>query len=1011
MKLTSRLLGLLNRVFDIDPERFLALRLNYSGTSMTWAISDGVLTTTVSDGPGAALSVDLSQYTIRSLVDYLSAQPGYSVAFLTGQNSGLSALVLMDGSGDQGASNGDHLYGYSSLLWAIMEPAASELTDAQAQVLEAPKQMSVATAEDIWLDEIGSYFGVLRNSGEVDTAYGPRIVAEVVRPKCNNVAIEKAISYYTGQATTVRDVTVYGAAFPKYNSAITRNSAYNYQPSAVPQYGLFDVEYGYDLLGDQSPTAFAATITSIINRIRAAGTHMRSLLLKASTISDDFTAPTDGGNLALTVNPALTDSFTAPTDPTLAVATTLSSFSDTADPGSEGEFNAFRFSTLYNSVRTRNSKASYRSGELETSPALAKDWDFMTGVLPGDVTFSRASTATYFDRNGVLQVAAADTPRFDFDPATGKPLGLLIEEARTNNMLYSEEHTASSWTKSLTTVEPSTAVAPDGSFMQFLRDNTTNDLHSIYQSRTVSVSTAYVYSVHLKQGSRRYAFLNIGTSRNSCAVAAFDLQTGTVLRTYDNGSTWAVISAGVINAGNGIWRVWIAAMSPSSGTSANPALWIVDDSVVANAIPTYAGTGTGIYLWGDQFEQGTFPTSYIPVKATFTSRASSATYFDSNGVLQTVANDVARSAAYLPDANGVMRPAGLLVEGAATNMCQQSGSPNLWLPVSAVISAENDNWSGMTPVRVASSGADWHRLRAPMNGSTSALSGQVAGTLFYVAGTSGRLLVNCRNVATAAESRISGVIGALAVSQTAAGALTLLDDRRIRGNIRMLRFAFTPINNTDMFEISFGPNSAGVGDDVVLYGCQLEYGSVPSSFIFTAGANVTRAADVTSSAAATRQSDVASATLGAYFNATEGTLLGEADVITIPAVAATAFSFVNGTSISERVLALQFLPNLMRGGGLGSSGVDTAIFNANGAGAPVVGVPARGAIAFAQDNANGAVNGVLSTADTATPMPAVTAVYFGRLGASAQILNGHVRRLTYWSSRFPDGCLKTMSAA
>ena len=53
----------------------------------------------------------------------------------------------------------------------------------------------------------------------------------------------------------------------------------------------------------------------------------------------------------------------------------------------------------------------------------------------GDIiTFTRASTATYFDSAGVLQSAAINTPRFDYDPATLAARGFLIEEARTNGI-------------------------------------------------------------------------------------------------------------------------------------------------------------------------------------------------------------------------------------------------------------------------------------------------------------------------------------------------------------------------------------------------------------------------------------------------------------------------------------------------------------------------------------------------------------------------------------------------
>lgn len=50
------------------------------------------------------------------------------------------------------------------------------------------------------------------------------------------------------------------------------------------------------------------------------------------------------------------------------------------------------------------------------------------------ITFTRASTATFFNSSGVLTSAAIDAPRLDYDPSTLAAQGLLIEEARTNSI-------------------------------------------------------------------------------------------------------------------------------------------------------------------------------------------------------------------------------------------------------------------------------------------------------------------------------------------------------------------------------------------------------------------------------------------------------------------------------------------------------------------------------------------------------------------------------------------------
>jgi hypothetical protein len=58
-------------------------------------------------------------------------------------------------------------------------------------------------------------------------------------------------------------------------------------------------------------------------------------------------------------------------------------------------------------------------------------------MLDPRVTFTRASTATYFNSVGTMQTAAVNAPRWDYNPSTLVLNGLLLEEQRINVLLNS----------------------------------------------------------------------------------------------------------------------------------------------------------------------------------------------------------------------------------------------------------------------------------------------------------------------------------------------------------------------------------------------------------------------------------------------------------------------------------------------------------------------------------------------------------------------------------------------
>lgn len=295
MKLTSTLIGFLNRVFLKDPHPVLALRVRYPDGGLTWSVEDQVLEITVTGGSGSNFAADLTAYTVSGLATFLAGHAGISVEYLNPDIAALSATAILDGSGDQNMSNGDHLYAFSSLAWAFLDSVAVELVAAEAQIQAMPAQMSIPTAGDVWLDYLGLYYDVPRLAAEPDSIYGPRIIATVLLPRGNNIAIENAIKVYTGQDALVQNVGYIGPSSQYFNGAFNFDGSHIFSAAAPQiQYGLFDLIYSYDLLSGSDPTAFLALVISLIEVLRDAGTHLRSISLAGSVIAESLTrVPTD----------------------------------------------------------------------------------------------------------------------------------------------------------------------------------------------------------------------------------------------------------------------------------------------------------------------------------------------------------------------------------------------------------------------------------------------------------------------------------------------------------------------------------------------------------------------------------------------------------------------------------------------------------------------------------------------------------------------------------------------
>lgn len=180
-------------VFDKSPVADTVFRLRHPDVA-TWDIAETVMT---AKAGGVTHTYDLTALTVGELAARLTMD-GYDVSDISSAYSGLSALVLVEGPGDQGVSNGDRMMGFTSLMWALMGGYAGEVRAARQQVIEALRQMVIGTSEGEWLDLWGKLYGVQRQTQQNDADYQVAIPKEAFRIRVNHYAIEQTIKDLTG---------------------------------------------------------------------------------------------------------------------------------------------------------------------------------------------------------------------------------------------------------------------------------------------------------------------------------------------------------------------------------------------------------------------------------------------------------------------------------------------------------------------------------------------------------------------------------------------------------------------------------------------------------------------------------------------------------------------------------------------------------------------------------------------------------------------------------------------
>jgi hypothetical protein len=285
---------------------------------------------------------------------------------------------------------------------------------------------------------------------------------------------------------------------------------------------------------------------------------------------------------------------------------------------------------------------------------FANDRGFVRGVGQGRsmdaVTFTRATIGKFVNSLGLVEDGAINAPRFDWAstastgagtsaspyviPLLANPTsnGLLIEEARTNRILwcrdatqigtnlvnYSEQFDNAFWAKTGILAFGSGSVANTtattdplgGNTADLIVENALLDFHTIGSTAgfpVTAVNGVYVASIYIKRplvNGRRYFQITFSQGAfGNTQYATFDLQDGIV-----SGSANTVGTPVMTDVGDGWYRCSMAATATSTASSL---VFFIMTNAPTGRSPSYLGDGvSGVYMWGAQVQE-TYLSNYV----------------------------------------------------------------------------------------------------------------------------------------------------------------------------------------------------------------------------------------------------------------------------------------------------------------------------------------------------------------------------------------------------------------
>jgi hypothetical protein len=594
-------------------------------------------------------------------------------------------------------------------------------------------------------------------------------------------------------------------------------------------------------------------------------------------------------------------------------------------------------------------------------PSLLLDFA-NTKTLDPRITFTRASTGTYYD-------------------------GKTVAKAEENLVTYSEQFDNAAWGKSNATVTANSTTAPDGtSTADSLIETAVANFHILSRGAGAITSPGLnTFSCYAKASTRTAIVLQINEGANRYA-ALFDLSAGTVVTTNTTGSP-TTTSNSIVSVGNGWYRCTVTC---NVVTTCDVILALSNSTTPTwtSSVPTYTGDGTsGCFIWGAQLEQRSSVTAY-----TVTTTAPITNYIPA---LQTAASGVARF-----EHNPVTGESlGLEIEEQRTNLLtrsQEFDDATWGKSGSYVLANQSISPDGTLNADLLIGTAGGQRVVQSqfVNATSVTFSVYVKATSAALFTGASLLIYNQTTSSTVGQAAFTGSTFTTAASNattTHVGngwyRITLVNTGTINSGNSITFYLYTDNNN----------GSGTTGSSVLAWGAQAEAGSFATSYIPTVASQVTRSAD---------NASMTGTNFSSWYRADEGTLYAEAvnngvsSSNTYVAVITdeTSSQQANRIFLSNRVSGVSGVSGIITVNGSDqASSFASYTFTQNN----------KNAIAFKSNDAAGSVNGGTTTTDSIVVLPVVTRLEIARQNAGGYLYsNQTIKKLAFYPRRLTNAELQ-----